>query len=150
MKISYKAHENHFRIKYKNVISVYYLNQVKDLSVLKRRDLRLNITLMFSAILCFVIAIFISEIFEPVRILSFLSSGFFSIFSLIHRAHDFDLILELQDNRTVKLKIDGLELDDIKQNVRKINKAMSKVEENSSFVGNELMAVSALKQKSID
>jgi hypothetical protein len=145
MKIVYNTHENHFRIKYKNVISVYYLHQVKELSISKRQDLRLNIMLMCSAILCFVIAIFISEIFEPVRILSFLSSGFFFIFSLMHRAHDFDLILELQDNRTVKLKVDSLELDDLKQEVHKINKAMRKDDQNSSFVVNELMAVPALK-----
>lgn len=150
MKISYNTHENHFRIKYKNVISVYYLHQVKELSISKRRDLRLNNMLMCSAILSFAIAMYIDEIFEPVRILSFLCSGFFFIFSLMHRAHDYDLVLELNDNRIVKLKVNTLNLEDVKQSLYLINKVMNNDDDNYSFAYNEMIEATALKLKSFD
>ncbi len=145
MKISYKSNENHFRIKNNRVINVYYLNQVRELNILKQRDISLNIILLCSSMLSSTIAIFINEIFEPVRIVSFLSAALFFIFSLTHRAYDYMLILELDNNRRIKLKIDSIELEDVQQVVYKINRVLSMDDYNYPITSNEMNEAAAAR-----
>lgn len=143
MMIIYKTNENHFCINNKGIINVYNLNQVKKLRVLKQRDLKLNIILLLSSIFCFSIAFFISEIFEIVRIFSFLFSGIFFLFSLKHWDYNYNLILIFKDYSFVKIQINNVDIEDVKRDVLKINKGLIKDNDSYSFSSNEMMSASS-------
>ncbi len=137
--IIYKTTENYFSINNQGVINVYYLNQVKKLRLIKHRDLRLNFLLICSSVFCFSIAFFISEIFEIVRAFAFLSSGIFFLFSLKHWGNNYTLILTLNNYNFVKLKVDNTDLEEVKLNVYKINKGLTKDCDNYSYSSNEMI-----------
>lgn len=147
MKINYKTNENHFRIKYRGVISLYYLNQVTELNIIKQRDLSLNITLLGSSIISLNIGIFISEIFEPVRIISFFSAALFFLLSTTQRAHNYYLVMTLRNNRRIKLYISDIELEDVMHAVCHINKALRTEDDHYSFTSNEMSEATILRNK---
>lgn len=150
MIINYKTKDNHFRIKNRGVINVFYLFQVKKLRLAKQRDMGLNIILICSAMASLAIGIFIHELLEPVRLFSYLSCGLFFTFSLTHRVYNYELVLFLRENRVVKIKVDTLELEDAILHVSKINKELRKAHDNYSFPVQDKSEDLSLKQKSFN
>lgn len=146
MIIRYKTSESNFRIKNNGVISVFYLFQVDKLRLIRHRDTSFNIILVSSAIVCFAIGIFISELFSPVKIISILWSILFFIFSLTYRANKIELVLLLKDNHTVKIFVDNSVIDEVERQVFQINKVLRKANDNYSFSSNEMGNGSTLNQ----
>ena len=150
MMINYRSNESHFRIKDRGVIRVFYLSQIDKISLLQQRDWTLNFILMGSAILCCSIGFLISEIFGSVRLFAYLVAALFFVFSLVQKAEKYKLIIVYNENRTIKIKVDIIELEDIRRQVSKINKAIRKEQNNYSFASNEMSEAPTLKRKTFD
>ncbi len=150
MMINYKTNENHFRLNNKGVINVFYLRKVNKLRLEKKRDLKLNIVLMCSAFVCLSIATYISDLYVPVVVVSYLCSILFFMLSLRYQAHSYKIVLVTNDLRTIEYTANILEIEDIEQMVSKINKALTMDRFNQAFTMNEMSEVPALKQKTYD
>lgn len=149
MIITYKTNENHFRIKKKGVINVYYLHQVSSLTLVKQRDFTLNIACVFSSLICYAIANLISEIFTAITVLSFLCSGLFLIISFIYTGHSYKMMIVTNESRTSKFSVNILELEDIEQMVSKIDKALTMDRFSHAYTNSEMGEAPDLKQKNL-
>lgn len=149
MVINYKTNQNYFRVKDQDVIRVFYLHQISKLRLQKRIDTSFNIVLFSSGILCASIAILISEIFLPVRVIAGGSSAMFLLFSIIHRSHFYKLVIVTKEYSIIKVKVNSIEVEDTKNDVVKINKILKKQNENYSFSNKEMTEAPILKRRTL-
>lgn len=138
MMIYYKSDENHFSIKNKGVINVFYLKQVNKLSLKKQRDLKLNIILVCSSFACLSIATYISDLYAPVVVISYLCSVLFFILSLNYQAYSYKIIIFTNEPLTIEYTANILEIDDIEQKVLQINKIITTNRFSLSYTMNEM------------
>jgi hypothetical protein len=137
MMIFYKSDENHFRIKNKGVINVFYLKQVNKLRLEKQRDLKLNIVLMCSAFVCLSVATYIIDLYAPVVVVSYLCSVLFFMLSLKYQAYSYKIMIVNNELLTIEYTANILEIENIEHIVSKINKVLTKELDNYTFTGKD-------------
>lgn len=149
MMIYYNSDENHFSIKNKGVINVFYLRQVNKLRLEKKRDLKLNIVLVCSAFACISIATYIIDLYAPILVVSYLCSILFFILSLNYQAYSYKIILVTNEPRTIEYTANILEIENIEHIVSKINKVLTKELDNTPSRA-KMRGTPLLKQNTYD